>query len=116
MSPDGKKPGYAIVGTGMMGREHIRAVLQLNQATIVGLYDSNPKSLALGVAEVERVGGKAPKQYTALTTLTDDSARDAIIMYKPNGTQGATVAGVNTRKKTNFLEKTNATTHDDDTS
>ena len=25
MSPEGKKLGYAIVGTGMMGREHIRA-------------------------------------------------------------------------------------------
>ena len=26
MSPDGKKPGYAIVGTGMMGREHKGAI------------------------------------------------------------------------------------------
>ena len=30
MSPSGNKPGYAIIGTGMMGREHIRAVLQLD--------------------------------------------------------------------------------------
>ena len=57
MSPSGNKPGYAIIGTGMMGREHIRAVLQLDQAEIIGLCDSHPKSLELGVAEVVRSGG-----------------------------------------------------------
>jgi predicted dehydrogenase len=113
MSPDGKKPGYAIVGTGMMGREHIRAVLQLNQATIVGLYDSNPKSLALGVAEVERVGGKAPKQYTDLAALTDDSAVDAILICTPNFTHRAIFDSVKASKKPIFLEKPMATTLDD---
>jgi len=99
MSPEGKKLGYAIVGTGMMGREHIRAVLQLNQATIVGLYDSHPKSLALGVAEVERVGGKAPKQYTDLAALAEDSAVDAILICTPNFTHRAIFDSVKASKK-----------------
>ena len=41
MNSDAPKLGYAVIGTGMMGREHIRAVHQLNQARIVGVFDTN---------------------------------------------------------------------------
>ena len=41
----GGTPGYAIIGTGMMGREHIRAILQLKQARIVGIFDEDAGSV-----------------------------------------------------------------------
>lgn len=113
MSPNGKKPGYGIIGTGMMGREHIRAVLQLDQAEIIGLCDSHPKSLELGVAEVVRSGGKTPKAYSDAAALANDMDVDAILICTPNFTHRAVFDEVKASGKPIFLEKPMATTLDD---
>ena len=113
MNPTGKKPGYGIIGTGMMGREHIRAVLQLEQAELIGLCDSHPKSLELGVAEVIRSGGKAPKIYSDTAALASDPDIDAILICTPNFTHRAVFDQVKTSGKPIFLEKPMATTLED---
>ena len=113
MNPTGKKPGYGIIGTGMMGREHIRAVLQLEQAQLIGLCDSHPKSLELGVAEVIRSGGKAPKIYTDTAALASDPDIDAILICTPNFTHRAVFDQVKASGKPIFLEKPMATTLED---
>ena len=113
MNPTGKKPGYGIIGTGMMGREHIRAVLQLEQAELVGLCDSHPKSLELGVAEVIRSGGKAPKIYSDTAALASDPDVDAILICTPNFTHRAVFDQVKASGKPIFLEKPMATTLED---
>ena len=113
MNPTGKKPGYGIIGTGMMGREHIRAVLQLEQAQLIGLCDSHPKSLELGVAEVIRSGGKAPKIYSDTAALASDPDIDAILICTPNFTHRAVFDQVKTSGKPIFLEKPMATTLED---
>lgn len=113
MSPAGRKPGYGIIGTGMMGREHIRATLQLNQAKLAGIYDSHPKSLELGIAEVTRAGGEAPKVFTDPGTLANDPDIDAILICTPNFTHRAVFDEVKASGKPLFLEKPMATTlHD----
>lgn len=113
MSPSGNKPGYAIIGTGMMGREHIRAVLQLDQAELIGLYDSHPKSLELGVDEVVRSGGTTPKTYADAAALANDPDVDAILICTPNFTHRAVFDQVKATGKPIFLEKPMATTLDD---
>lgn len=113
MNPTGKKPGYGIIGTGMMGREHIRAVLQLEQAELIGLCDSHPKSLELGVAEVIRSGGKAPKIYSDTAALASDPDVDAILICTPNFTHRAVFDEVKASGKPIFLEKPMATTLED---
>lgn len=113
MNPTGKKPGYGIIGTGMMGREHIRAVLQLEQAQLIGLCDSHPKSLELGVAEVIRSGGKAPKIYSDTAALASDPDIDAILICTPNFTHRAVFDQVKASGKPIFLEKPMATTLED---
>ena len=113
MNPTGKKPGYGIIGTGMMGREHIRAVLQLEQAELIGLCDSHPKSLELGVAEVIRSGGKAPKIYSDTAALASDPDVDAILICTPNFTHRAVFDQVKASGKPIFLEKPMATTLED---
>ena len=113
INPTGKKPGYGIIGTGMMGREHIRAVLQLEQAELIGLCDSHPKSLELGVAEVIRSGGKAPKIYSDTAALASDPDIDAILICTPNFTHRAVFDQVKASGKPIFLEKPMATTLED---
>ena len=113
INPTGKKPGYGIIGTGMMGREHIRAVLQLEQAQLIGLCDSHPKSLELGVAEVIRSGGKAPKIYSDTAALASDPDVDAILICTPNFTHRAVFDQVKASGKPIFLEKPMATTLED---
>ena len=113
INPTGKKPGYGIIGTGMMGREHIRAVLQLEQAQLIGLCDSHPKSLELGVAEVIRSGGKAPKIYSDTAALASDPDIDAILICTPNFTHRAVFDQVKASGKPIFLEKPMATTLED---
>ena len=113
MSPSGNKPGYAIIGTGMMGREHIRAVLQLDQAELIGLYDSHPRSLELGVDEVVRSGAKTPRTYADAAALANDPDVDAILICTPNFTHRAVFDEVKASGKPIFLEKPMATTLDD---
>ena len=52
----GGTPGYAIIGTGMMGREHIRAILQLKQARIVGIFDEDAGSVNRAIREFTQSG------------------------------------------------------------
>ena len=78
------RPGLAVIGTGMMGREHIRAVLQLGQATIVGLFDSEPNSIALALREFSTVDATAPRIYDELDELISDDGVDAILICTPN--------------------------------
>lgn len=113
ISPDGRKPGYGIIGTGMMGREHIRAILQLDQAELTGLYDSHPKSLQLGLSEVERAGCKAPQVHSGPEALANDPDVDAILICTPNFTHRAVFDQVKASGKPIFLEKPMATTLDD---
>ena len=65
-----RKPRYAVIGTGMMGREHIRAVLQLNQAYIVGILDEDPDSIRRALREFSQSGHEAPTVYPDLSALT----------------------------------------------
>lgn len=108
-----RKPRYAVIGTGMMGREHIRAVLQLNQAYIVGILDEDPDSIRRALREFSQSGHEAPTVYPDLNTLTDDERIEAILICTPNFTHRAMFDAVKNTGKPIFLEKPMATSLED---
>ena len=113
MHTSAPRPGLAVIGTGMMGREHIRAVLQLGQATIVGLFDSEPNSIALALREFSTVDATAPRIYNELDELISDARVDAILICTPNFTHRRVFDTIKASGKAIFLEKPMATTLDD---
>lgn len=74
---------YGIIGTGMMGREHISNILALDDAEIVGLADPNEFSLkhAQQLAGVSDAGCHA--DYKDLLARSD---LDALVVATPNHT------------------------------
>ena len=109
----GGTPGYAIIGTGMMGREHIRAILQLKQARIVGIFDEDAGSVNRAIREFTQSGHEAPAVYTGLDDLTNDDRIDAILICTPNFTHRQVFDAVMHTGKPIFLEKPMATTLED---
>jgi myo-inositol 2-dehydrogenase/D-chiro-inositol 1-dehydrogenase len=109
----GGTPGYAMIGTGMMGREHIRAILQLKQACIVGIFDEDAGSVKRALREFTQLGHEAPAVYTGLDHLTNDERVDAILICTPNFTHRQVFDAVKRTGKPIFLEKPMATTLED---
>ena len=96
------KPGYAIIGTGMMGREHIRAILQLKQARIVGIFDEDAGSVRRALREFTQSGHQEPAVYTDLAELTNDEHVDAILICTPNFTHRQVFDAVKHAEKSVF--------------
>jgi predicted dehydrogenase len=105
---------FNVIGTGANGSEHIRVTLLEGRATIHGIYDPNPGSIAMARASFGRF---APNQelvvYDSLEAACNDPAADALIIATPNYTH-IDVLRVATRSgKHIFLEKPMATTVED---
>ena len=113
MSPASTRPKIGVIGTGMMGREHIRAVLQLDQAVITGLYDTDTESLALAALEFESRGLVAPPCFSSAQALAESDQIDALFICTPNFTHRAVFDQVAASGKPVFLEKPMATTLED---
>ncbi len=107
------KTGYAIIGTGMMGREHIRAILQLKQARIIGIFDEDVGSVRRALREFSLSEHQQPAVYTDLDQLTNDERVDAILICTPNFTHRPMFDAVKHTEKPIFLEKPMATTLED---
>ena len=110
MSPAGEKPRYGVIGTGMMGREHLRAILQLDQAVITGICDSHPESLALAEAEFAVRGLAPPTRFASAEAMALAEQVDALFICTPNFTHRAVFDQVAPSGKPVFLEKPMATT------
>lgn len=113
MSPAGAKPRVGVIGTGMMGREHIRAILQLDQAVITGLHDTHTESLKLAALEFESRGLPTPPRFSSVEALADSGQLDALFICTPNFTHRTVFDQVAASGKPVFLEKPMATTLED---
>ena len=106
----GRPLRYGVIGTGMMGREHIAAVLTLNQAHIAGLYDSNSQSLALAKTMFMERDLSVPTCFPSLDAMVASECLDAFLICTPNFTHRDIFDCVATSGKPIFLEKPMATT------
>ena len=79
---------YAIVGTGMMGIEHIQALLTLPDTHIVALCDPHAPSLA---AARHALGADrdAARVYTDVETMAAAGEFDVVVLASPNHTHRA---------------------------
>ena len=113
MNSDAPKLGYAVIGTGMMGREHIRAVHQLNQARIVGVFDTNTQSVEKALKASAGTEQERPKVYKTIAEINQDAEIDAVLICTPNFTHREIFDAVKISGKAVLLEKPMATTLED---
>jgi myo-inositol 2-dehydrogenase/D-chiro-inositol 1-dehydrogenase len=102
---------FNVIGTGSNGCEHIRVTLIEGRATIHGVFDPNPGSIAMAKASFEQ---SAPGQelvvYDSLEAACNDPAVDGLIISTPNYTHLDVLKVAANSGKHIFLEKPMATT------
>lgn len=103
---------YGIVGTGMMGIEHIRNIALLDDAEIVAIADPTPRSLdwaraALGEHTANVVA------FDSVEAFARDARIDAVVVASPNFTHRAVLEALFATDAAILCEKPLATTIDD---
>ena len=80
---------YGVIGTGMMGREHIANLVRLPGAEVTALADPHPDSL-------DRAGPMAPEapRFSDYRDLLDAAVCDAVVIATPNMTHGDVLGDV----------------------
>jgi myo-inositol 2-dehydrogenase / D-chiro-inositol 1-dehydrogenase len=84
--PDGEPVRYGIIGTGMMGIEHINNVRAIDGAEIVAIADPTPRSL--DQAHVA-LGGSRVEAFSDHRQLLESGLCDAVVIAAPNITHAA---------------------------
>lgn len=100
---------YAIIGAGMMGREHMRNISLLDGATIAALSDPDESSRAISAAAVQ---GDV-ETFTDHRELIVADLADAYVIASPNDTHAAILRDVLATDKPVLVEKPFATTLED---
>lgn len=100
---------YAVIGAGMMGREHMRNIALLEGAEITALADPNADSLAQAAAG-DRAG---LAQYRDHRDLLSAGGFDCVVIASPNDTHAAVLADVLAAQKPVLVEKPLCATLDD---
>ncbi len=99
---------FAIVGAGMMGREHLRNLAIVEGARVVGVADPQAASLEAARATLgEWASGVAID--TGIDRMLDACAPDAVIVASPNFTHHAVMQGLFDRPVHILCEKPLAT-------
>jgi len=79
---------YGIVGTGMMGIEHIENLAAVDGAVVTAVADPDPDSLANG-AKTAQGSGPEVTTFTDHRELIDADVCDAVVLVSPNFTHHA---------------------------
>lgn len=102
---------FNIIGSGMMGIEHLRVTYLEGRATIHGIYDPNPRSVAAAQAALSKIDPNLKlKVYDSLELACMDSEVDGLIISTPNFSHISVIREVVKSKKHILLEKPMATT------
>jgi myo-inositol 2-dehydrogenase / D-chiro-inositol 1-dehydrogenase len=103
------KFSLAIIGTGMMGREHMRVATLLGRAQVHGIYDTSASSLDQAEADFSRYSTSELIRYSSLESACSDPNIDALIVSTPNFTHWAVVKEALLSGKALLIEKPMAT-------
>lgn len=104
---------FNIIGTGMIGMEHIRATLLEGRAMIGGLYDLSSQSVRTAEELVNRLQPRAVTVHQTLEAICNDPDADALIICTPNHTHRDVLQMAIKSNKPILLEKPMATTIQD---
>lgn len=100
---------YAILGCGMMGREHMRNLALVDGAELVAIADSNTGSREAAATLAEDLG-QSITLYADNSDLLKSQEADAIIIASPNHTHFEVVQRAMEQHKAILLEKPMCTT------
>ncbi|TCP32669.1 Gfo/Idh/MocA family oxidoreductase [Sphingomonas sp. BK235] len=103
---------YGLVGTGMMGVEHLRNIVLVPGARVVALADPVPTSLGWARDALGEVAAGATA-YDSAEALARDAQVDAIVIASPNHTHRAVLEPLFATNAAILCEKPLATTLDD---
>ena len=102
---------FNIIGTGMMGIEHLRVTYLEGRATIHGIYDPNPRSVAAAQEALSQIDSNSKlKVYDDLESTCTDPEVDGLIISTPNFSHISVIREAVKSKKHILLEKPMATT------
>ena len=87
----GQPIGYGIIGTGMMGVEHIHNINAIESARVVAVSDPTASSLAAGI---EAAGGEDVAGFSGHLSLLEHPGVDAVVIASPNFTHHDILADV----------------------
>lgn len=111
-----EKPRYRfnIIGAGMIGQEHIRVTQFEGRATVHGVYDPNPGSIAMTKKNYANlVKDRELVIYNSLTAACNDPDVDGLIICTPNYTHIEVLRQAIKSGKHILLEKPMATRVED---
>lgn len=100
----------AIIGCGMIGREHFSVAQLLGRAKVIAVYDSNPRSVESFMNAVRKSGAELPRLCSSIADIVADQSIDAVLICTPNDTHLEVLRSVVESEKHLLLEKPMATT------
>ncbi|HIG72392.1 MAG TPA: Gfo/Idh/MocA family oxidoreductase [Myxococcales bacterium] len=103
---------YGIIGTGMMGCEHIRNILEISNAVITGIADPNETSRRFGALACS-ASNEAPAVFEDYRDLLHSGKVDAVVIASPNFTHIDVMRDVFETDLHVLLEKPMCTTLED---
>ncbi|NVM43358.1 MAG: Gfo/Idh/MocA family oxidoreductase [Candidatus Lokiarchaeota archaeon] len=110
-APPNPKYKFNLIGTGMMGLEHLRVTYLEGRATIHGIYDPNPQSVAAAQGVLSQIDSNLKlKVYDDLESACMDPEVDGLIISTPNFSHISVIREAVKSKKHILLEKPMATT------
>jgi myo-inositol 2-dehydrogenase/D-chiro-inositol 1-dehydrogenase len=77
---------YGVIGTGMMGVEHIENIAHLDGAVVTAISDPVEERRTIGAATVTSFGGHAPTVFASHRELLASGLVDAVVIASPNFT------------------------------
>lgn len=77
---------YGVIGTGMMGCEHIANICALHGTEVTAICDPHPPSLELGQSTVKQFSGASAKfaSFNNHRSLIESGLCDAVVIATPN--------------------------------
>ncbi len=103
---------YAIIGCGMMGREHMRNIALVDEAELIAISDPDTGSRE-AASDLAAALGQQPEIYEDANGLLTLDDIDAVIIASPNFTHFEVVKPVMDREVAILLEKPMCTTLED---
>jgi predicted dehydrogenase len=109
---------YGVIGTGMMGGEHLLDLGHLPGAEVVAIHDPEPTSIEWGLTCVAAGPGGEPARdrvrvHASIDALLGDDEVDVVVVTTPNHTHAAVLDSALRTDKHVFVEKPLCTTVED---
>ncbi|MEO0543063.1 MAG: Gfo/Idh/MocA family oxidoreductase [Pseudomonadota bacterium] len=101
---------YAVIGTGMMGQEHIRNISLLDDAEVAAVVDTDSVMRSQGLSIAADCGFSNVAAFDTMDALAGIDDIDAYIVVTPNDTHARVMAFLLSTNKPILLEKPAATT------